>query len=447
MAVFGWIEAESRVAMIKLRNLRWWIAAFLALATAFSYFDRQSFPVAVVEIQKSIPLSDQQYSHLQVLFLLAYSVMYAGGGKLVDWLGTRLGYSAMILWWSAATVLHGMVSTFFGLGVARFLLGLGEGGGFPCSAKAISEWFPPHERSSAFGIFNAGASLGAVTAPPLIAFIILTANWRWVFFLMGAAGILWACAWWLFYDLPARHTLITSDERSYLALCDTRPRADCRNAPLTWTGLFSHKEMWALCIAKFLTDASWFFFIFWLPKYLADVRHLDIKHIGYYAWIPYVFAGVGSSTGGFLSSYLIRHKMSVGRSRKVCLCISAAIMPVVLLITQAPLSLAIVFFSMALLGHQFWSAILQTLPTDLFPSDSVGSTSGMMGAIGSLSAAISNIGVGMILTHLHSYSLVFLIAGLVYPISLVFLLWLIPRVEMLTQVSPLAQVRQNAIGS
>ena len=417
--------------MKKISNYRWWIAVFLAFTTAFSYFDRQSFPVAVVEIQKHIPLTDQQYSQLQMLFLCAYSLMYAGGGKAADWLGTRLGYFAMILWWSIATILHGFMSTVFGLGVARFLLGLGEGGGFPCSAKAISEWFPQKERSSAFGIFNAGSSVGAVIAPPIIAFIAVELSWRWVFFFMGTLGVLWSFAWLWLYDLPSRHALITSIEQRYIrdGLTENEP---LKQASIGWKTLLSFRQMWALCIVKFLTDAAWFFFIFWLPKYLADVRHLNIKQIGYYAWIPYLFAGVGSFAGGILSSYLISRNVSIGASRKSCLCISAAIMPIVLLITRVPLSLAIVFFSMALFGHQFWSAFLQTLPTYLFPSSSIVTSAGLMGAVGSFGAALANIGIGKLLGHYQSYSQVFLIAGLVYPISLAVLFVLIPKVHLLT---------------
>lgn len=417
--------------MKKISNYRWWIAVFLAFTTAFSYFDRQSFPVAVVEIQKHIPLTNQQYSELQMLFLCAYSIMYAGGGRVADRLGTRFGYFVMILWWSIATMLHGFVSSVFGLGMARFLLGIGEGGGFPCSAKAISEWFPQKERSSAFGIFNAGSSIGAVLAPPIIALIALKLNWRWVFFFMGGLGALWSFVWLWLYDVPSRHRMITRDEQQYIR-ANLAPGDVTTQGTIGWRMILSFPQMWALCVTKFLTDAAWFFFIFWLPKYLADVRHLDIKQIGYFAWIPYLFAGIGSFVGGTFSSYLIKRKMTTGASRKFCLCISAAIMPIVILITRAPLSLAIVFFSMAFFGHQFWSAIIQTLPTDLFPSSSVGTAAGLMGAVGSFGAALANIGVGKLLGHYQSYSSVFLIAGLVYPISLVLLFALIPKVYLLT---------------
>jgi MFS transporter, ACS family, hexuronate transporter len=415
--------------MPRIRNLRWWVAGLLACASALSYLDRQSFPVAVTEIQKQIALSNRQYSVLQMLFLLAYSAMYAGGGKLADWLGTRLGYAVLILWWSVATILHGLVSTVSGLGVARFLLGSGEGGGFPCSAKAVSEWFPPEDRAFAFGIFNTGSSVGAVIAPPLIAFIILTLDWRWVFFITGAAGLLWALAWWLFYDVPQKQKLITPVELAHIEKSVVPVAASSR---ISWLSLFHYRQVWALVGAKFLTDAAWFFFIFWLPKYLGDVRHLNIKQIGYFAWIPYAAAGCGSFLGGWLSSSLVRRRVSINASRKICLGLSAALMPMSLLITKSPLGWTLVFFSIVFLGHQFWSTILQTMAADIFPSGVVGSVAGLMGAVGSFGAMLFDLLVGSILTYTHSYSSVFLLAGFFHPLSFLIIIMMIKRIEPLS---------------
>ena len=422
--------------MQRLRNLRWWVAGLLACASALSYLDRQSFPVAVTEIQKHIALSDRQYSVLQMLFLLAYSAMYAGGGKIADWLGTRLGYTVLILWWSAATILHGFVSTVFGLGVARFLLGFGEGGGFPCSAKAVSEWFPPEDRAFAFGIFNTGSSVGAVIAPPLIAFIILTLDWRWVFYLTGTLGLLWALVWWLFYDLPQNQKLITAEELEHIEKSPgtvAKRESATRPGRIPWLRLFGYRQVWALIAAKFLTDAAWFFFIFWLPKYLGDVRHLNIKQIGYFAWIPYAAGGAGSFLGGWLSSLLVRSHLTINLSRKICLGLSAALMPISILITKSPLAWTLVFFSIAFLGHQFWSTILQTLAADIFPSSVVGSVAGLMGAVGSFGAMLFDLLVGSILTYTHSYSSVFLMAGVLHPLAFLLILGLISRIEPIAQ--------------
>src|SRR5437867_6594201 len=321
--------------MPSLKNLRWWIAGLLALATGLNYLDRQSFPVVVGEIKKEIPLSNEQYGHLTSLFLLAYAIMYAGGGRILDWLGTRLGYAVMIVWWSAANALTGTVSSVFGLGVFRFLLGMGEGGGFPGSGKAVAEWFPPKERSLAFGIFNTGSSVGAVIAPPLIALIVSLLGWRWVFFITGSIGFLWAWIWLKLYQPPGRNRFISAAEREYIttALTSGSPTEAGDSARgIRWLRLFAYGQVWGLMAAKFLTDSAWYFFIFWLPEYLGDVRHLDIKAIGYFAWIPFAFAGAGSLTGGWLSSFLIRRNFSLSLSRKIALGVSAALLPVSLFI-------------------------------------------------------------------------------------------------------------------
>ena len=400
------------------------------MATALNYLDRQSLPVLAAEIRKTIPISDTDYSWLQSAFLLAYGIMYAGGGKLMDWLGARAGYTIMISVWSIATMIHGLVGSVLGLGAARFLLGLGEGGSFPGSAKAVSEWFPAKERSLAFGIFNTGSSVGAVLAPPLIAFIAIRTDWRWVFLLVGMMGFLWAIAWWRSYDIPSRHPRITPQERSYLKECRTSEnRPETR--PISWIELLRHRQTWGLLLGKFLSDSAWYFYIFWLPKYLSDARHLDIHQIGYYAWVPYAFAGVGSSVGGWLSSYLIRKNCSIDKSRKIALGISAALMPVSLLIAASPLSLALTLFSTAMLGHQFWSTIIQTLAADMYPSRAVGSISGLMGAVGCLGGVLFNGLIAAILAHFHSYAPVFLIAGLMHPLSFLIIMAVVRRVELI----------------
>lgn len=417
---------------MKIPHFRWWIVGLLAMSIALSYMDRQNLPVVIGEIKKSIPITDRDYARLQSLFLVAYGVMYVAGGKIVDVLGERFGYALMVIWWSAATAMMGLVSSVSGLGTARFLLGLGEGGGFPSSAKAISKWFPAKERSFAFGILNTGSAVGLVVAPPLIAFIVLEFNWRWVFFVVGGLGVIWVLLWLFLYDVPARHKLITPNERSYL---ETELADKTGGTRISWTGLFRYRQIWGLMSAKCMGDAAWFFFIFWLPKYLGDVRQLNIKEIGYYAWIPYAAAGVGSFFGGWLSSYLIRRNLSIDTSRKIALCLSAACMPTALLITTSPLSMAIVFFSLAMFGHQFWSTIMQTLAADIFPSRVVGSVTGLMGGASAFAAMLFAWIVGELLTAFGSYVPVFTIAGILHPISVVIIFVVVRKVEMAIPVS------------
>jgi ACS family hexuronate transporter-like MFS transporter len=408
-------------------NLRWCIAGLLALATALNYLDRQSFPVVVGEIRNEIPISDEEYGRIVSLFLLAYGVMYAVGGRLLDLLGTRAGYAAMIVWWSAANFLTGMVSSVFGLGFARFLLGMGEGGGFPGSAKAVAEWFPPKERSLAFGIFNTGSSVGAVSAPLLIPPIVAEYGWRSVFYVTGGIGFLWAVVWFWLYQPPTTNRFISAEEREYIAAA-LGPTGDSRTgAPTPWLKLFTYPEVRGLMAAKFLTDAAWYFFIFWLPKYLGDVRHLDIKEIGYFAWIPYAFAGGGSLTGGWLGGYLIRRGVSLDRSRKVALAIGAMLLPSSLFIAVSPLSLAIVFFSTAMFAHQFWSANVQTLPADLFPARVVGSVEGLLGAAGSFGGMLFGLLVGRLIEH-SGYGPAFLVAGVMHPLAFILILVTVKRI-------------------
>lgn len=422
----------NRGIVFQIRNLRWYIAALLAAATAVSYLDRQNLPVAIIDIQKTIPITDLQYSHLSMLFLLAYGVMYAVGGRILDLLGTRRGYALMMAWWSAATLGLGLVHSVWGLGLGLFMVGLGEGGGFPGSAKAVSEWFPPQERSFAFGIFNTGSSLGAVMAPPLIAFIIIVSNWRYVFYLAGILGLAWLVFWGRLYTQPEKHRLITAEEREYLrtSLAGT-VSSPGKETVIPLAQLFRYRQTWGLVLAKLVSDSAWYFYIFWLPKYLSDVYHLDIKHIGYYAWVPYAFAGAGSFVGGWSSSYLIRRNFSVDGSRKFALGLSAAMMPVSLLIMASPVRLAIVFFGVAFLGHQFWSTIVQTLAADIFPSASVGSVAGIMGGGGSLGALGFNFLVGQVLTYYHSYSRILTIVGFLHPLAFLLILLIVRKIEPL----------------
>lgn len=414
---------------MKIRNFRWWVAALIALATAINYLDRQSFPIAISEIRKTIPVNDMQYGMINSLFLLAYGTMYAVGGRLLDIMGSRIGYAVMIVWWSLANMLHGLVSGVLGLGVARLLLGIGEGGGFPGSAKALSEWFPVKERSLAFGIFNTGSSLGAVVAPPLIAFIIALANWRWAFVVSGAVGLVWVLVWLRFYSVPATNRLITEEEKAYI-LTSTGNTGVVTAARPPWIGLFRYRKIWGLILIKFFTDAAWFFFIFWLPKYLHDVRGLDIKNIGAYAWIPYAFAGVGSLAGGWFSSFLLKRNVSLDLARKIPLGISAALMPVSLLIADASLNMAVVFFSLAMFGHQCWSTIVQTLAADLFPSRMVGGVAGLMGCIGTYGAMLFSLLIGYIVGDT-GYAPAFLISGVLHPLSFILVFIIIKKIELI----------------
>jgi MFS transporter, ACS family, hexuronate transporter len=397
--------------------LRWRIAILVSAAIAISYLDRQTLPVAVQAITKDIPLTNGQFSALQSSFLFSYALMYAGGGKLVDFLGTHRGFTVIMLFWSLACASHALATSFAMLAASRFLLGVGEGGGFPAATRAVAEWFPTNERATAMGIINAGTAVGAVAAPPLIAAVLGYSNWRWIFVLTGCMGLLWAGWWWLSYSPPR----VTPGQ----TVADSIPHPTSGSS-LPWIQLFRIRETWGLVAAKFLSDAACFFYLFWLPKYLYDARSFDIKAVGTFAWMPSAAAGVGCLLGGGFSSYLVRRNFSLGMSRKLALGLSAAVMPFVMLIPRAPVSWAIALFCLAYFGQQSWSTLVMVLPADLFPQNIVGSIAGLVGFGGAMGGIVFGEVAGYMLDHGFGYGAVFRIAGTLHVAAFLIILVAIP---------------------
>jgi ACS family hexuronate transporter-like MFS transporter len=410
-------------------SLRWRIAVLIGAAIAISYFDRQTLSVAITAIQREIPITNTQFSQLQAAFLTAYALMYAGGGKLVDALGTRRGFLAIMIWWSLACASHGLAAGFGMLAVSRFLLGMGEGGGFPAATKAVAEWFSPRERATAMGIINAGTAAGAVCAPPLIATTLAHLNWRWIFFLSGAIGLLWTLWWLRDYYPPGVHPKLSAAEREWIAAEFKAEARAVQNIP--WIRLLGFAEVWGLVFAKFLSDAAWYFYLFWLPKYLYDARGFDTKHVGTFAWIPYAASGVGCLAGGWLSSRLIRAGRSLDFSRKLALGLSAAVMPWAYFITKAPVELAIVLFSLAFFGQQSWSTLVMVLPADLFPRSAVGSVAGMVGFGGAMGGVVFGLVVGYLLDHHYGYGAVFGIVSTLHVAAFAVVMTTVRRVRPL----------------
>lgn len=407
-------------------RLRWRIAILISAAVAISYLDRQALPVAVNAISRDIPLTNGQFSSLQSAFLFSYALMYAGGGRLVDILGTYRGFVVIMLFWSLASASHALASSFVLLAASRFLLGMGEGGGFPAATRAVAEWFPAAERATAMGIINAGTAVGSVIAPPLIAIVLGYTNWRWIFVLTGGVGLLWIAWWRLAYvptGKPARKIDTFTDATRGLP-ADSTARFD-------WIDLFRIRETWGLMTAKFLSDAAWFFYLFWLPKYLYDARGFDVKAVGTFAWMPSAAAGVGCLLGGGFSSYLVRRQFSVNVARKLALGLSAATMPFVILVPHVPVSWAIALFCLAYLGQQSWSTLAMVLPADIFPRNVVGSVAGLVGFGGAMGGIVFGEVAGYLLDHGSGYSLVFGIAGLLHVAAFLIILTTIPTVRPL----------------
>ena len=415
--------APISTASDRQTDLRWSIAVLVSAAIAISYLDRQTLPWAIKAIQADIPISNKIKAALDSAFLVTYGLMYLGGGWLLDRLGTRRGFLLVMIFWSLACASHGFAGGVIALAASRLLLGVGEGGGFPAATRAVAEWFPVNQRATAMGIVNAGTAVGAVIAPPLIALILTRvhwlglAPWRWVFFITGAFGLLWAIWWWRAYFPPVD--------------ANSAPR-DKADTVIRLSALFRHREIWGVVTAKFLSDAAWYFYLFWLPKYLFDAYQFDIKQAGSVGWIPYAASGIGCLCGGGLSSWLLARGRTVNFSRKVALGFSAAMMPWVILVPQmSSVAWVILIFSLAFFGQQSWSTLVMTLPTDLVPREALGKVAGLVGLGGAMGGVVLGQLAGWLLDHGFSYTPVLAIAGSLHVIAFVVICLAIPKIQAL----------------
>lgn len=413
---------------MKIPKLRWVIAAMLFLATMINYADRLALSVVSSDLRKEFAMSEQDYSHVVTLFLIAYAIMYAGSGYVVDRLGTRNGFAVFISTWSIAAMLHGLVVGKWSLGAARFLLGLGEPGNWPAAAKAVAEWFPAKQRALGVGIFNAGSSMGSALAPPMVAYLTLEYGWRFSFVFTGAMGLAWLAAWMFLYQPPHKNKLLKPEE--YAEIKDhVRPPAE--TAPATasgvnWRQVMAMRGCYTLIIARFFTDPVIYFIIFWLPEYLRKERGFDLAMVGKYAWVPFIFGDIGYVLGGWLSGRLMEAGWTLPRARKFVMALGAACMPVAIFAPLVPEAwMAIGATCFATFGHAFWVSNLQTLPTDLFKGQIMGTASGFSGMGGAVGGILANLGTGWVVQNF-SYAPIFLAAGLMHPLSIGLVYWLLP---------------------
>lgn len=430
-------DATSSHATNTSSTLRWRIALLVSAAIAISYLDRQTLPWAIKAIQTDIPFSNEAKAFLDSMFLVTYGLMYIGGGWLLDRVGTRRGFLVIMIFWSIACASHGFAGGVLALATSRLLLGMGEGGGFPAATRAVAEWFPVNERATAMGIINGGTAVGAVIAPPLIA-VVLTqvhwlglAPWRWVFFLTGGLGLLWTLWWWREYETPERHRGLSDMERS--AIQKSTAIANEAQIKIPLAALLRHRETWAIVGAKFLSDGAWYFYLFWLPKYLFDVFRLDIKTTSSIGWIPYAASGVGCLVGGGFSSWLLKRGMSVNSSRKLALGASAALMPWVMLVPRLhSVGWVIFIFSLAFFGQQSWSTLVMILPTDMISKRAVGTLAGLVGFGGAMGGVVLGQFAGYLLDHGFSYTPVLMVAGSLHVAAFILICLVIPKIQPLT---------------
>jgi ACS family hexuronate transporter-like MFS transporter len=386
-------------------RLRWLMILFAFLATMINYLDRQTLSVAAPVLREQFHMSNSAYADVIFGFMLAYTIMNGLSGIIIDRLGTRLGYALCMAWWSIAAMLHAFSKGPISLGLYRFLLGIGEAGNWPAGVKVVAEWFPERERALAAGLFNSGSSVGAILAPPLVAWILLQFGWQAAFFTVGAVGLLWLAFWWPVYRTPS-------------AIVEPVATA------VPFRRLIRNRFVWTFTLSKVFLDPVWYFYIFWFPEYLKAARHFDMASIGRYAWIPFLVAGFGNIAGGALTALLLRAGLSTSIALKLSVTVFAACMlaaiPAVL--AKDPLQ-SIAWVSVAMVGYTGSLANMLTFPAAVFPKHLVGSVYGIGSMGAGFGGMIFTLVTGWAVDH-YSYLPVFIGFGLM-PLVCLLVLWIL----------------------
>ncbi|MCX7886350.1 MAG: MFS transporter [Verrucomicrobiae bacterium] len=383
---------------------RWWVCGLLFGATALNFLDRQVLSVLAPVITGQLNISNQQYGYVTTAFIVSYAIMFFGGGRLMDLLGTRLGMALAVGLWSLASAAHAVAQNAFQLGVWRFLLGVGEGGCFPGTAKGISEWFPPEKRALAIGIANSGSAFGAVLAPPLVVWLANLVTWRGAFVTTGIIGLVWVIMWCWVSRRPQAGTV----------------RAEARAAqlqPPPLLALLQRTDVWGLGLMRFIFDPVFYFYMFWIPKYLSDARGASQQQIGAVTWIPFLALGISNALGGWLSDALIQRGLSPMTARKTVMAVAA-------LVTTASgltgmvrtIEIALAMMTLLMFAHGFWITNYIALISDRFPKTAVGTVVGFAGTVGALGGILANTGTGWIVDKF-SYGPLWIASGLMYPLA------------------------------
>jgi ACS family hexuronate transporter-like MFS transporter len=420
------VQASAIIpSVLRVGHHRWIICALLFFATTINYLDRQVLAILAKPLQQELGWSESDYGWIATAFTGAYAAGLLGMGRLLDRLGTRIGFSLAVLAWSAAAMGHALARSAFGFGVARFALGLSESGNFPAAVKTVAEWFPKTERALATGIFNSGSNVGAIVAPLVVPSIATHFGWRWAFVITGATGFVWLAAWLWIYRKPEDHPRLSPAELAHI-----RRDPIELSVKVPWSHLLRHRQTWAFAAGKFLTDPIWWFFLFWLPKFLGQTYGITVEGLGPPLVVIYVAADAGSIGGGWISSALIHRGWSVNAGRKTAMLICAlCVVPIAMAVRASNLWVAVGLISLATAAHQGWSANLFTLVSDTFPRRAVGSVVGIGGFAGSLAGMMIATATGYLLEWTGSYVLVFVAAASAYLVALIVIHALLPNLE------------------
>jgi len=388
--------------------------------------DRQVIGLLKPTLQAQFGWTEVGYSNIVLAFQLAYGASLLFIGKLIDRLGTRIGFTLAVLFWSLSAMAHAAAGSVLQFAAARFSLGVGEAGSFPASIKAVAEWFPKKERALATGLFNSGSNIGAIVTPLLVPWLTHRFGWRMAFIGTGALGTVWILAWLAFYRRPEESTLLSAQELAYIR----NDPESAAPAPVPWPVMLRSRQAWAVAVGKFFTDPIWWVYLFWMPDFLNRNLKLDLSGMALPLFVIYTGACIGSVGGGWLSSSLLKKGWPVNRSRKTAMLVCAlAVLPIMLAARTTNAWFAVLLVALAAGAHQGWSANIYTLASDMFPRGAVASVVGFGTLLGSIGGMIMSYGVGDILQRTGSYIPIFIVAGSAYLVALLFVQLLAPELQ------------------
>jgi ACS family hexuronate transporter-like MFS transporter len=413
----------------KIGRYRWTICALLFFATTISYIDRQVIGILGPTLQKDLGWDEQAFANVVSWLTIGYALGFLVAGRIMDRVGTRKGFAGAIVLWSVSAMAHALARGAASFSAARFALGVGESGNFPAAIKTVAEWFPTRERAFATGIFNAGSNVGAILTPIMVPWIALTWGWRAAFIATGALGFLWLAAWLIVYRPPEEHPKVGAPELAHIRSDPVEP-----TFAVSWMQLIKYRQTWAFAIGKFMTDPIWWFYLYWLPKFL-DARYgIKLAQVTAPLVAIYLLADVGSVYGGWLSGAFIKRGWSVNAGRKLAMLIAAVIIiPTMFAPAATNMWVAVSIVGVAAAAHQWWSANIFTLTSDMFPKFAVGSVVGIGGFFGAVGGVLFQRATGWVLQHNGSnYTPVFLACGFAYVTALLIIHLLVPRLERVT---------------
>lgn len=414
----------------KLGKYRWEVVALLFFATTVNYIDRQVVGILKPFIAKDLGWSEADYGFIITAFQVAYAIGLIVTGRFLDKLGTRMGYLWAVLVWSFAAMAHAAASGVSSFMTARFFLGLGESANFPAAVKSVSEWFPKKERAFAIGLFNSGSTVGAILAPIIVSGVTVAFHWRLAFLITGALGFIWVIFWMIFYQHPSKQKMLTKNEYEYIHQDDfDQQNNNNTKVKIAWSHLFKYKQTIALCTTRFISDWVWWFFLFWIPDFLFKTQGINIQELVLPLIIIYAVSSIGGIAGGWVSSEFIKLGRSIDFARKTTVLMGAIlVLPLMLVSHTNSLWMIVSLIAVAAAGHQSWASNLFAIISDIYPKENVGSMMGLSGFAGAVGGALSASFVGLILQITHSYSIVFIIASVVYILNWLIIKVFIPKI-------------------